>query len=554
MGIVVTKNQPCTCGSSDARQIYDDNTSYCFSCSEWFPAEGTEMDVTPAAPKKVSTITVDEVKEFPIRGFQERNIKKEVSQFFGVKVSYGENGLIDSHYYPYEGGKSYKVRKVATKDFYSVGSIKGLFGRDLFPGSGKRIVITEGELDAMSYAQACLLESKKIWPVISLRSATAGLQDLLEDREWIRGYDEVILAMDGDKAGDEALNKIIRIIGIDKIKVVKYPKDCKDFSDILSKKDPETELADINVNSKNVMRCVWDAVAYTPAGIIGKDDLWTALQEYNAKESVPYPPCLEGVNSKIKGHRTGEITLFISGTGSGKSTLLREDILHLLHTTQDRIGVVSLEESPAETARKLAGMHLNRNPSDEEIPLEELKAGFDAVFGDDRIVILDHQGSINDGSIVDQLEYMALVGCRYIFVDHITILVSEGAEGLTGNEAIDKIMNDLLRLVKSHDVWIGLVSHLRKASGGTKSFEEGRLPSIDDIRGSGSIKQISFDIIAFARDLTAEDAEIRNQMKMAILKSRYTGLTGPVDGAYYVHKTGRMHAMSAFEPEEFTKV
>lgn len=554
MGKIIKKNQPCLstkCGSSDARQIYEDHSSFCFSCMQYFNPEGEVGEMAEEKTESTNSkpkLSVAEVKEFPTRGFKERNIPQDICEFFGVKVSYGADGAIENHYYPYDEGRAYKVRKVATKDFYSIGSIKGLFGVELFPGRGKRLVITEGELDALSYARACKIEYGKIYPVISLRSATTGMEDLLEVKDWIRGYEEVVLAMDNDKAGEEALHKVIKIVGIDKVKVVKYPKDCKDLSDVLTKGEGKSN----EEKCKAVMRAIWDSVAYTPAGIIGKEDLWTALQEYNAKESVPYPACLKGVNEKLKGHRTGEIVLFISGTGSGKSTLLREDMLHLLEATKDRIGVVSLEESPAETARKLAGMYLNRNPADEEIPLEELKVGFDAVFGSDRIVILDHQGSISDGSIVDQLEYMALVGCKYIFVDHITILVSEGAEGLSGNEAIDKIMNDLLRLVKSHDVWIGLVSHLRKAQGGGKSFEEGKLPSIDDIRGSGSIKQISFDIIAFARDLTAADEKVRNQIKMAVLKARYTGLTGPVDGASYVHKTGRLHHDT--HREEFTKI
>jgi twinkle protein len=258
--------------------------------------------------------------------------------------------------------------------------------------------------------------------------------------------------------------------------------------------------------------------------------------------------------------RGGEITLFISGTGSGKSTVLREVMLHIIETRKDaKIGVVSLEESPAESARKLAGMKLQKNPAKEEIPIDELKVGFDSVFGDDRVVLLDHQGSINDNSIVDQLEYMCLVGCKYLFIDHITILVSEGVDNLTGNEAQDKVMNDLLRLVKRHpDVWIGLVSHLRKAQSGKKSFEEGRLPSIDDIRGSGSIKQISFDIISFARNLTAKDEKVRNSIKMRILKSRYTGLTGTVLGAVYNYDTGRLIAsdkiMDDDDSEEFTSL
>jgi len=144
--------------------------------------------------------------------------------------------------------------------------------------------------------------------------------------------------------------------------------------------------------------------------------------------------------------------------------------------------------------------------------------------------------------------------------------VSEGVGDKTGNEAQDEVMNDLLRLVKRHPVWIGLVSHLRKASSGAKSFEEGRLPSIDDIRGSGSIKQISFDIISFARNLIATDDDERNTILMQILKARQTGLTGRVQGACYDHVTGRLSASSieieaareaskeGFSKQEYTRV
>jgi twinkle protein len=143
--------------------------------------------------------------------------------------------------------------------------------------------------------------------------------------------------------------------------------------------------------------------------------------------------------------------------------------------------------------------------------------------------------------IISQLEYMALSGCKYLFIDHITILVSEGSDGLTGNEAIDKVMNDLLRITKQHNVWIGLVSHLRKMGTAGQSFEEGRLPTVDDIRGSGSIKQISHDILAFARNITAEKEEERNTIRLSVLKSRYTGKTGPAGTCKFDYETGRLH-------------
>ena len=244
----------------------------------------------------------------------------------------------------------------------------------------------------------------------------------------------------------------------------------------------------------------------------------------------------------------GEITLWVSGTGAGKSTMLREIALNLINTTEDTLGIISLEESPAETTRKLAGMVINRNPQLEDISVDDLRPGFDKFK--DRVMVLDHCGSMSDG-IVSQLEYMALSGCKYLFIDHITLLVSEGAEGLSGNEATDKIMNDLLRISKQHNVWIGLVSHLRKMNTPGKSFEEGELPTVDDIRGSGSIKQISHDIIAFARNITAETEEERNKIKTSVLKSRFTGQTGPAGITTYNADTGRLSATLLEEAEDF---
>jgi len=132
------------------------------------------------------------------------------------------------------------------------------------------------------------------------------------------------------------------------------------------------------------------------------------------------------------------------------------------------------------------------------------------------------------------------MGCKYLILDHITIAVSEGTEGLSGNEAVDKVMSDLLKIVKKHNIWLCLISHLRKAPGGGTSFEEGKLASIDDIKGSGSIKQISFDIVTFARNLISENSTERNTIKFRVLKSRFTGLTGSAGGAIYDPDTGRL--------------
>ena len=169
--------------------------------------------------------------------------------------------------------------------------------------------------------------------------------------------------------------------------------------------------------------------------------------------------------------------------------------------------MISLEESIGDTVEKLIQMKLCTNFQHYDVDLERKSEAAKELFNDERLVLLDHQGSVGDESLIDKIEYMALMGCRYLFLDHITIAVSEGAEGYTGNEAIDKVMSDLLKITKKHNIWLGIVSHLRKGLVGSKNFEEGKMPSLDDIKGSGSIKQISFDIIGFSRNMTASDRD-----------------------------------------------
>lgn len=468
MGKIVKYNQSCnSCGSSDARQIYEDGNSFCFSCNKFFPKKTIgSITLAPKRNYKIEKMSLLEIDALKSARFADRGISAEVNKFFDVKATFNEKGEIEAHYYPYRLGC--KIRELP-KNFYWIGTSGGLFGQDKFNGTNQRLVICEGEIDALSIAEAQWQKYKRIYPVVALSSSTA-TKDILANRDWIRNYNEVVLCFDQDQAGEKATTEAARIIGFDKTYVAQLPEN--DVNDVLLKRDGNT-----------VINCVLSARKYTPSGIINKDEIWDALVKYNSLESIPYPRCLGGLNEKLKGMRFGEIALFVSGTGSGKSSMIREIIYHLLLTTTDKIGIVALEEAPAETARKLSSLVLNKNSAKEEIPLEELKRGFDKIFGDDRIVLLDHQGAVADISIVDQLEYMALVDCKYLFIDHITILVSEGVEGLTGNESQDKMMNDLLRLVKKHNIYIGLISHLRKTPNQGKSFEEGKLPTLDDIRG-----------------------------------------------------------------------
>ena len=116
--------------------------------------------------------------------------------------------------------------------------------------------------------------------------------------------------------------------------------------------------------------------------------------------------------------RKGEIVLFTSGTGSGKSTMIKEIVLELQAATEDSIGMVSLEESIGDSAEKFITMFTPENPT-----IEEERQAFDQVFGNERLVVLDHNGAVSDHSLIDQIENRGLLGCQYIILDHIPLAV-----------------------------------------------------------------------------------------------------------------------------------
>lgn len=536
---------PCPdCGSSDG-MMYDpsDNHTYCFACGTYRNEAPDEIESEKVYTKMIATnipepslsvvssVVYDsdtgepsdiiKIRDYPSLGLSSRNISANTTSFFGVKTHEYQGKR--AHFYPY-GDDCYKIR-ILPKDFRVIGKPKKLFGQDKF-NSGKMLVITEGEIDTLAIAQAMLDTKNTIYPVVSIPSAKQ-LNLLLENRSWLRRFDEVILWFDNDSAGQDAVKQAAKIIGFDKVKTVEV--EDKDASDLYKDK-----------GCKAVTNAIWSAQKYNPSGILSGEKIWDKFIERQTTESVPYPNCLSGLNEKLKGIRLGEISLFTSGTGSGKSTVIKEIIWHLLSSTEERAGLISLEESVGDTAEKFIGMSINKRiGGDLPVTNEEMRKGFDKTFKDERLVLLDHQGSVEDSSLIDKIEYMALMGCKYLFLDHITIAVSEGNDGLTGNAAVDKVMSDLLKIVKKHNIWLGIVSHLRKAGDG-KAFEEGNMASIDDIKGSGSIKQISFDIIAFSRNLVAQKAEDRNKINFTVLKSRFTGLTGPAGFSVYNTQTGRL--------------
>ena len=106
-------------------------------------------------------------------------------------------------------------------------------------------------------------------------------------------------------------------------------------------------------------------------------------------------------------------------------------------------------------------------------------------------------------------------------------------------------MTKLRMLVQETNIALFVVSHLKRPS--DKGHEEGAVTSLAQLRGSGSIAQLSDMVIGLERNGQAEDMRERNTTHIRVLKNRWSGQTGPACQLLYNKETGRMFET---EPEE----
>lgn len=515
------KHIPCDeCGSSDGNSLYDDGHEYCHVCLTFKHGDGTTSKQANKPMKNKDLHFYDNSNTLSIVS---RNITRDTCSSYGVKQAN------DKHYYPYYDADgvmvAVKTRDVATKGFSIAGDFKDatLFGQQNFNKGGRYLTICEGELDALASFQ---MQGSK-YPVVSVRNgAQAALKDCKAQYEWIDSFENVVLDFDADEPGQKAAQSVAELFG-GKVKVIKHKKGYKDACDYLT-----------HDSGKEYVDAWWGAESYIPDGIIQGNSLWEVVSTPIEKADCDYP--YEALNKLTYGIRKGELVMVTAGSGLGKSQFLREIVWHILNKTTDNIGLMFLEEGVRKTARSLMSLAVNRpiHLPDVEVTSEELKDAFNRTLGTDRLYLFDHFGSSNLDNIVNRVRYMAkALNCGYVFLDHISIIVSGGDVG-DERKALDAIMTRLRMLVQETGISLVCVSHLKRPD--TKGHEDGAATSLSQLRGSGSIAQLSDIVIGLERNGQAEDVIERNTTHVRVLKNRFSGFTGGAGHLLYNGNTGRM--------------
>lgn len=455
------------------------------------------------------------------RALVKRGISEETCRKWGYRIAEFHGKTVQvADYRDGDGVLVAQKVRFANKDFTVVGDLKraGLFGQNLWRDGGKMIVVTEGEIDALSVSQ---LQGNK-WPVVSVPNGAQGaLKAIKKSLDYLLKFESVVFMFDMDEPGRAASLACSEVLPPGRAKVATLP--LKDANECLQQG-----------RGAAVVDAIWGAKVARPDGIIDGTDLWSEVEKEDEAVCLPYP--WETLNEKTHGLRRGELVTLTAGSGVGKSALCRE-IEHYLLKRGERVGVLHLEESSKRTALGLMGIELSKplHLSREGVSKEALRTSFDATVGSGRLFLYDHFGSTEIDNLINRVRYLVRgCDCGWIILDHLSIVIS-GLDDGDERKLIDMVMTRLRTLVQETGCGLILVSHLKRPQG--KGHEEGATTSLSQLRGSHAIAQLSDMVIGAERDQQGENP---NVTLLRVLKNRFSGETGEACWLRYDRETGRL--------------
>jgi twinkle protein len=516
------------CGSGDNLARYDDGHAHCFTngCNHREHANGTPSDHgSGKKEKKPISEALRPYFDGEITDLAVRKITEETCRRYGYRVAKVEtrDGIKTAQLAPYYKDGQIVGAKVRFpgKDFTTWGDFKNatFFGSQL-QDKGKILVVTEGEIDAMSVSQA---QGNK-YAAVSVPGGAAGAAKAFKaNLEYFNGFETVVIFFDMDEVGQAAAKECAELLQPGKAKIA-HITGAKDANDLLQ----QGRVSDI-------ITAIWQAKDFRPDGIVTVADV---REKALKPPEMGLPWFLSGLTKATYGRRTGELYCVGAGTGVGKTDWLTQQIEYDLNTLHEPVSVIFLEQSPAETLQRIAGKMDGKlyHIPDGQSTTEELSAAIDKIEQSAKLFMYDSWGASEWNVIKNKIRYLAhSENVRLFYIDHLTALAAMQDDE---KKALEQIMAEMAGLCKELDIIIHVVSHLSTPEGG-KSHEEGARVTIKNFKGARAIGFWCHFMFGIERDQQDEDQ--RNQSLFRILKDRNTGRsTGLTFPLYYDPETGRI--------------
>ena len=545
--------------------------AFCWSCSftipstEWLEEHGEvveeEYEIVGSAFNAEIHQKLKDITTTDGRGF--RGISAATTKYFGVLHEINvETNEVAVQYYPcttedetdrgfsLTGYKRRRVPKEFAGPIGETGKDCQMFGQFRFLNSNSRkCLIVGGEVDQLSAFQMIkdYYASKggeyEDIPVVSSTIGESGAhKQVVNQYAWFNRFEQVIICMDNDKAGQEAAEKIAKALPKGKARLMS-----------MSFKDPNEYLE--KGRSKEFISAFFNAREYTPSGVVGSGSLMNLIKAAAVVPKIPLPPFMHKVQNMMAGGiPLGTIVNLGSASGTGKSTIIEECVYYWVFNSPHKVGVVSLESDCAQYGIKLLSRHVGTKldlieDNDYKVELlhtQQMEDAAQTLFfnedGSNRWHLVDDR----DGSLDNLKELvMSLIiacDCKVIILDPLQDIM----DGLS-NEEQAVFMKWMKGTVKSHGVTFVNVNHVRKSATGGKANSAGADLHEEDFQGSSAIFKSAACNLLFTRNKEAECDIERNVTLMKMTKCRWTGNTAPRAGSYfYENKSHLMHDLEDY--------
>ena len=401
----------------------------------------------------------------------------------------------------------------------------------VFTRPGKYLVLTEGEIDALSAYQMLndYIKSKGGDYETAVVSATTGAtsyKQIAAQYKFFDKFENIIVSYDNDKAGKAAVEDLVKILPKGKVKVMNMRyKDANEYLKIDA--------------DKQFIQDFYEAEAYVPVGIVASNTISDEMRKELEIPKIPLPPFMHKLQDMMAGGiPLGRIVNLGSASGTGKSTIVDEIIYYMLFNSPHKTGVVTLESTCGQYGIKLLSRHIGKKIellSNEEaaelLESDKVKEREHDLFNDSAgnprfYLVDDRDGDVEN--LQDAIENLIIgCGCKVVVLDPIHDIIAA-----LPLEQQDEFMSWQKGMVKSHQVTFLNVCHTRKTGNAAKAGSAGADLHEEDLMGSSALYKSAACNLMFSRNKEAEDEIEKNTTTMKATKIRWTGKTG-VAGRYY---------------------
>lgn len=260
-----------------------------------------------------------------------RKISESTMVLFKVYVDMSGNRICFPSYVENElyRVKSLKIERIDGKKEMIVtqNSEPCLFGWQALDGTERRIIICEGEIDALSWYEYG-------YPALSVPMGAGNHQWIESDFERLEVFDEILINFDEDAAGIKGAQEVIERLGAERCRQINLP--CKDCNECLMQ----------GVSKKNIDNLVSEAKNCDPADI-KNPDFYTdkVLRIFH-----PHPDDFLGLDlpwntADFIKLRPNELSVWGGINGHGKSAMLTQVIIDAISKGK-KCCIASMEVNP----------------------------------------------------------------------------------------------------------------------------------------------------------------------------------------------------------------